>query len=818
MIPARYVKAYLNEPKDDFRWMKQLKRDDLLDLINDLRPRPKLWPDMRQHQLVAFYLGVAYGFDDADRTGGGFSYWLDMGSGKSLIALELMKYWRQCGHMRRGLVFTLSDKAYPTWERQIDKFEIGIPFTSLEGSSAEKWATLDKFKDGIVLCSYPGAVHMVSDKQRGKMQLQQDLIDKLSADVDVLILDECFPSDTQITTSAGPKRIDSLIPGELVLTSSGFRPIKSVMKKQSEIIVDLKLSDGGLISCTPNHPFFTDLGWVCAGNLKGRYLYDEASVRTLQQRVFTPKAIQEAQVSGVPLFVDVQSAEEMQEAILQSTLRSESERVSHNWEALLEQGQATVCQASQAYQPDLQETRTWLERKNPWGQWQANPEGTASSSWRIRLAVETGAYHLIGPQAAWLSNLLQGRLSPTKKEVGYRSGRAKSFQPKIIRSKERRSVAPIRVESVSYRKLDSPINVYTLEIEGCPHFYAEGFLVHNSTRAGHAKSLTHQLCDYIAEYTRNRYALAGLPFGRDPTMLFHQQKIIDGGASFGATLGMFHEAYFTKEHNIWAKSRFAFNYTFDKSKTEQFSRRMQHRSITYEEHECTDVPKVVEIRVPVRLRGEARQYYERVHEEIVELAKSGNADLQATKNVFLRMRQITSGFLGFKSDETGERAQVVFTQNAKLDALLEELGGVPEGRKAVVFYEYTWSGRRISEELKKGGIGHAWLWSGTKDYRKELDRFMKNKSCLVMVLQSKLGAFSLDGLQEVANYLFYYESPVPVIDRRQSEKRIKRPGQKRRVYQYDLICQGTVDEKILEFHREGADLMRSVRKDPRILL
>ena len=119
MIPQRYVRAYAKaKGLDDHRWMKTLKRKDLLDLINDLRPRPKLWPNMRNHQLVAFYLGVAHGFDEEARTGGGFSYWLDMGSGKTLIALELMKYWRQCGVMDRGLVFTLSDKAYRTWERQ----------------------------------------------------------------------------------------------------------------------------------------------------------------------------------------------------------------------------------------------------------------------------------------------------------------------------------------------------------------------------------------------------------------------------------------------------------------------------------------------------------------------------------------------------------------------------------------------------------------------------------------------------------------------------------------------------------------------------
>jgi hypothetical protein len=519
--------------------MKQLKRDDVLDLINDLRPRPKLWPEMRLNQLVGFYLGVTYGFEAID-TGGGFSFWMDMGSGKTLVTLELLKYWRQCGELNRALVFVLSHHAYATWERQIERFKIGLPYVSLEGSSDEKWHALHTFKDGIVLCSYPGAVAMLCDKVpelnrnkqptgKMKMQLLPKLLTEFRKNVDVLVMDE-------------------------------------------------------------------------------------------------------------------------------------------------------------------------------------------------------------------------------------------------------------------------------------------------STRAGHSGSLSNRMCSHIADRVAVRYALAGLPFGREPELLFHQQKIIDGGASFGETVGMFREAFYSKQQNIWSKSSYSFKYTFNKGMTSKFSAMMQHRSITYTEHECSDVPDMVNIVVPVKMRGEQREYYHRASEEILMLAKKGGADYVAIKNSFLRMRQVTSGFLGFKKDDTGERASITFTENPKLDALMEKLVELPDDRKAVVFYEYTYSGKRIVEELNKAGIKCIWLWAGTKNPRKEMDKFMKRPDYTVAVLNTKVGTYSLDGFQEVANYLFYYESPVAVIDRKQGDKRIKRPGQKHRVWCFDLVCSGTVDERILDFHQEGTDLMKAVRKDPKVLL
>lgn len=124
------------------------------------------------------------------------------------------------------------------------------------------------------------------------------------------------------------------------------------------------------------------------------------------------------------------------------------------------------------------------------------------------------------------------------------------------------------------------------------------------------------------------------------------------------------------------------------------------------------------------------------------------------------------------------------------------------------------------ERLKKDykDIDFIWLWAGTKDSRKELNKFAKNENCRLAIIQNRVGAYSLDGLQDVSNYMFIYESPASVIDREQLERRLIRQGQKRKVFLYDLVVEKSVDERILEFHKEGKDIMREVRKDPKALL
>lgn len=520
MILTAAVNAYLERELDAHSWVKGLSEAQLDAALSRLDPKPDLHPHLRLHQKACFLLGVSFP---------AFGFFLDMGSGKTLLSLELLKYWFKVGVVRRAIIFVTSDKAFDTWEKQIEGFKIGLPYVSLQGSSKEKWEQLEALQEGLVIVPYPGAVAMVSKRVKAK-------------------------------------------------------------KKGMKFQLDKKL-----------------------------------------------------------------------------------------------------------------------------------------------------------------------------------------------------------VKRLSY--------------------WADGLVLDESTRCGSPGSLTFKLVAQLRKYSFSRYLLAGRPFGRNPTMLWPQYYILDGGETLGETLGLFRAAFFSEQPNRWDPKGYAKDYTFKKSMRPKLSEMVQHRSITYSADECIDLPAVIPIREVVHLPEEAGAYYARAMEDI----KEAKGDVREMKNAFLRMRQISSGFIGYKNDATGERAEIELLENPKLERLLEIIEDLPEGAKAVVFHAYTFSGRKISEALKERGIGSIWLWSGTKNSKEELNRFFKDPKVEVAVLNNQVGAYSLDGLQDVANYSLFYESPIGVIDREQAERRLVRQGQKRKVFQFDIVCRGTVDERVLDFHQEGRDFFDEVLRKPGLL-
>lgn len=521
MIPKKYITDYLERALADHRWMKKLKKKEVVALLKRDYPDFDPWPKLRVHQLVACYLGLKYPR---------FAFYLDMGSGKTLVTLELLRYWYHKGYLRRALVFVISDKAFPTWEKQIKQYEIDVPYVSLDVSnSQDKWRLLESLPEGLVLLHYPGTVAMVAPrggaKKKGGLSISKPLIKKLIKTTDAVVFDES-------TRAAGN---DSLT---------------NIMCKQ----------------------------------------------------------------------------------------------------------------------------------------------------------------------------------------------------------------------------LTNPKNV-----------------------------------DIV-------YALAGRPFGRDPTLLWRQQYLVDRGKSLGDTVGLFRAAFFSAKQNPWSKNKHHKKFKFKKRMMRKLTRLAQHRSIMYRSDECVELPKVVPIIEPVRLPEEAGAYYDRVVKEV--MAAKGN--FKEMKNAFVRMRQLSSGFLGFKNDETGEKAEIAFDENPKLERQLELVESVPSNRKFVIFYEFTFSGRMLYERLKEEGFIVDWLWSGSKNSRSILTNFTEGRTG-GLIINNKLGAYSLDGLQ-IANYQFFYESPVSSLDREQAERRIERQGQLHKVFRYDLVVEDTLDERILEFHKEGRAMHDVLTQSPETLL
>jgi SNF2 family DNA or RNA helicase len=326
----------------------------------------------------------------------------------------------------------------------------------------------------------------------------------------------------------------------------------------------------------------------------------------------------------------------------------------------------------------------------------------------------------------------------------------------------------------------------------------DGLWLDESTSVKNHLALPYRICRQISKEAELCFALSGTPFGRNPADLWPQMFLIDGGHTLGETLGLFRAAFFSSKINYWGGSE----HKFKKKEDDKLHRMLANVSIRYEPKE-TDLPALIPIKKYVDLSSEPQAYFDKAR----ALLLSSHGNWQEQKNAFLRMRQISSGFLGYKDDDSGEKAQLEFDDNPKLNLLLSILETLTH--KAIVFHEFLYSGRLICRELQEMGIGHRLLNGQTKDPKEALKAFDSDPKVRVLLLNNAAGGFGLN--LQVAQYGIYYESPVSAIIRKQTRRRFERQHSSHdKVFQYDLLCRGTYDERILAFHKEGDDLFAAI--------
>lgn len=325
------------------------------------------------------------------------------------------------------------------------------------------------------------------------------------------------------------------------------------------------------------------------------------------------------------------------------------------------------------------------------------------------------------------------------------------------------------------------------------------FAADESHKAKNRDSLRYRILSSLTREMRFRYSTTGTLFGRDPEDAFAQFLLIDRGETFGSSVGMFREVFYTTGTDA---AGFPIK-EFDKRMTRDLYRRLQHRSIRYDEDELADLPERHEILVSVPFADEQRDFYYNALDKLI----AAEGRFQELDSAFIRTRQIVAGFVQW-NDEAGKH-RVTFQQNNKLDQL-ERLILESGDSKIVVAHSYTPSGELITQRLKSMGIKYEWLYGGSKDPVNAVKRFRQDPDCRVFVMNSEAGGTGTDGLQKVARYLIFYESPSSPITRKQVVKRVHRPGQSMRVVIYDLVIKGSVDMRILKLIKEGVDLHKAV--------
>jgi SNF2 family DNA or RNA helicase len=153
-------------------------------------------------------------------------------------------------------------------------------------------------------------------------------------------------------------------------------------------------------------------------------------------------------------------------------------------------------------------------------------------------------------------------------------------------------------------------------------------------------------------------------------------------------------------------------------------------------------------------------------------------------------------------------ATIAHGHSAKLDALLVLLDSlVSEGRRVLVFSQFTSMLALIEAVLKKRQYPYFLLTGQTKQRQALVDRFQAGE-VPIFLISLKAGGVGLN-LTRADTVVLYDPWWNPAVHD-QAASRSHRIGQDNPVFIYQFIAQGTVEEVMLDMQSKKRDLFNSV--------
>jgi superfamily II DNA or RNA helicase len=228
---------------------------------------------------------------------------------------------------------------------------------------------------------------------------------------------------------------------------------------------------------------------------------------------------------------------------------------------------------------------------------------------------------------------------------------------------------------------------------------------------------------------------------------------------------------------------------------------------------ATELPPKTEIVERIGIDGTQAELYEsvrvtvdrRVREAIASqgLARSHITVLDA----LLKLRQVCCDPRLLPVDSSTRPAP-----SAKLERLLELLEELrAEGRRVLVFSQFTSMLSLIEDALDARGIAYAKLTGQTKKRDEAIDRFRQG-TVEVFLISLKAGGVGLN-LPEADTVIHYDPWWNPAVEA-QATDRAHRIGQTQPVFVYKLIIENSVEEKMLELQARKRSLAQGVYAAP----
>lgn len=322
--------------------------------------------------------------------------------------------------------------------------------------------------------------------------------------------DRCFVKGTMVLTGRGERPIERLVPGDMVWTRDGLRPVQVCGKTGYESVFRVTLSSGRTLTGTGDHPVWTEnRSWVQLQSLRecDRLLayphYPTVEVRPCQEKQFAEECTSQARLQR-PLSL-------MAGCIIAIPMPSKStEGGTSGGGASAVTAKRSHCTlpfgniimdlfqtASRSITRTVTSLITTLQTSNAL---RLHSMGRSTKPAAIfgNTEIQRGTRTHAGTAKTSIGHSENTAQSSVAKHVPVNTGTttglatkrecASSVPPSIpLTSMDQPGRVPQSAEPVYVRaieKLKKPVKVYNLSIRETPEYFAEGVLVHNCIAAG----------------------------------------------------------------------------------------------------------------------------------------------------------------------------------------------------------------------------------------------------------------------------------------------------------------------------------------------
>lgn len=361
----------------------------------------------------------------------------------------------------------------------------------------------------------------------------------------------------------------------------------------------------------------------------------------------------------------------------------------------------------------------------------------------------------------------------------------------ILLSVQKLAILVMNVEALSSKKGKEAAEEFLHERRAM-------MVVDESTRIKNHRSARGKNCIALGKLATHRRILSGFPVTRDPLDLWGQCEFLEHGL-----LGDTSYWSFRARWAILHRRRLASGLMFDEitgyRNLEDLARIVDTFSYRVTKEECLDLPPKVYQTREVELTPEQKKAYRELRDELMTVVGEQEIDAASVLEKLIRMQQVINGWL------PGH----ILPSN-RVSALMETL---EETDGAVIWCKFVNDVGLVGSAVrKKYGTDSVCKLTGdvsTDNRARWVKEFQDPKHERRFVVGTpNTGGLGID--LTAANTCVYFSNSWDLEHRVQSEDRLHRIGQERRVTYVDLVAPGTLDETILEALQGKRDLAKEV--------